>query len=707
MSFETIMRKSRFLCTLGIALFLFGSTFGEEIKNDKANKNGLVDEKYTTESSVLNPGFVNQPQTFFSLGNDIKLEIDGKYRVDAISYGKNTKLLNSANNICGGLDKFIVPGKHTFDLGIGIGYGENTYGHQIVTFGCDMRSRLVWGKADSISTTSITAIKDGEYVFGSHQHQLGLPVIFLRGADLTLDINALYGLNLCSQHFFKLGVFPFEVGRGISLGAAYGISSDFIVYDPVNTIQEYAPGFLFYGSLGNKKIVDYRLYLGILNNKSANFNDVNERVNAQLYGQRFDAARGFGVLNLVSAATCDIKMCQEKGFERTLSPYLILWRSTEELIDFVGDGRTLMGTFGLSMEAKHEKHEFSLEVAGNRGKQKVFGVDRNIVTRQSRDSVPGLQGVPVLVNSHVNYTGAPSNNDITNGNAVYLQGSPRQSAIFAVYPSQASNGVAINGFSLANAVNRFRDGYTNYLDGCMAVADYSYQLCLFDTDVKASLAVAYASGDDNPNKSLLKSDDYAVDGTYSGFIGIQEIYSGKRVQSVFMLSGVGKIPRILSIPARLFSDNGTSNVIDYPSTVSKFTNIVYTGGSLDWKCNSQNFTYKIRPNILTYWQPVAAQIFDQTIIDKLGKNFVSKFLGTELNMFVEIKPHHIEGLQFYATCAWFIPGSYYKDISGIPLSRNQQKFLDSFDSSGTVVEFVPTLGHDSAFYGVFGVEYRF
>ncbi len=84
----------------------------------------------------------------------------------------------------------------------------------------------------------------------------------------------------------------------------------------------------------------------------------------------------------------------------------------------------------------------------------------------------------------------------------------------------------------------------------MIVADAAYTIAR--PQIKVAIAGGYASGDENPNKDLEDPNDSNVDGDFSGFIGLQEIYTGKRVRSGFLLSGAGRIPRVLSFPTKRF-----------------------------------------------------------------------------------------------------------------------------------------------------------
>lgn len=692
--------------------FLSAVLIGSEIKNNNKIKeeNAISSNKSLIEHSVVNSllGGIPQEKISEDLDNDnkdIAIEIDGKYRLDS-SYSNNTRFLNNKN---GDLDATFIPGKHSIDLGFGISYGEDRYDKKVVELGIDLRNRIVWGKPDDVATTTKSILKEGPYLFGSHSHSIGVPVMYVRGVSLTIDLATLYGSSVCNtSHSIQMGQFPFQVGNGISLGSAYAVTPDFISYDPSNVIQEYAPGILLNGEFINEKLY-YKSYIGILSNKSSTFNDVNEKIRSQQFGKKLNPARGFGVINFIYAGQLDWKTkLNGRSFE--LSPYVVLAHEGEEIVEFVGDAYGDVATLGFLLTCGCPKSDisFSFECAKNIGEQHVFGIDRNIISREMRNEIPSLMGSSVLVNSHVLYKGLNDKNDLKNRKAIFLdEETSRQSDIASVFQNASSNSQEINN-TLSNASDRFRNCYVNSLRGFMGVFDVTWKIKGISCyPIVASIALGYASGDDNPNKSLEATDDYMQDSVYNGFIGFQEIYSGKAVKSVFLMSGAGKIPRILSVPGRSLDNLGVEKSLGYPSVVSRFTNLAYAGISLAWKFDSVNFQYKINPNIISYLQPKAAFIYDKILAKRIDKRQIASHLGVEFNLFVEIIPENIDGVKFFGAASLFVPGSAYGDLKGLPLSKEQQKFLDSSSFGVSEVEFVPTMGTNNAFYLTYGLEYKF
>ena len=145
---------------------------------------------------------------------------------------------------------------------------------------------------------------------------------------------------------------------------------------------------------------------------------------------------------------------------------------------------------------------------------------------------------------------------------------------------------------------------------------------IFDKTVKFATTAGIASGDMNPNANLLDPLSAKVDGDYKGFVSLQELYAGKRVKSVFVMGGSKKLVRPLSTPQ-------TGNL--FSPIVDTFSNLIFTGFSLNYV--NKEFTYKtsINPNLLVYWEQAPGNKFD--LISKLTTDQkADNFLGTEFNI---------------------------------------------------------------------------
>jgi hypothetical protein len=688
------------------------------------NKSREVERKDLT--SVMNLSDDNV-RTYLKIsgGKKISCEMDGKFRFDS-AYGVNTRYLNDKNH---GLDKYIVFGKSTVDLGFSFARKHDFESRNIFEAALKIRSRSVWGKPDEIVSTTDTEISDGAYSFGKHKHNIGVPALYVRGFDLTFDLNSLFGVKDRSLHFFKMGFFPFELGRGISLGAAYNVAHEFITFDAGNVIQEFAPGFMLYGSFDKKKRYSYRSYLGILKSYTASLSDVNFPADTKEYGRKLSPQRGFGIANIVWANQFDWICNPRVGHKARISPYLMVYHEGESQNNFIANHWNAdFTTLGMEFVAEGNKFEFGCEFAKNIGQQNVIGIDRNVISREQRQvtlkgedaggsDITNKNSVAnVMTNKYVTFIGDSNTTDLKDKNAVYISDShERQKAINSVYQSATQNGENISYISsngklvteLKNASDRFRDPYKNLLRGWMFVSDLSYKFNVGNTVVRGALSVGCASGDENPNGPLKTPDDYMHDAKYQGFIGIQEIYSGKKVKSVFLMSGAGQTPRVLSVPSDKYDSSGTGKKgmpMAYPSKISRFTNLAYFGGSLDFKLEYTNYTWKFNPNVLYYMQMRPTMVLNETFANNIGTNRIPSSLGLEANIFVECAAHKISGLKFFGVATMFVPGDYYRVLKKIPLDAKDYEYRQNI-KNGIPTAFVPTMGNDLAYYINIGLEY--
>lgn len=678
---------------------------------------GVLNTNIENSSDVINLAGLTKPTTHLCTKCGVEISFTGRTRTDFIA-AVNTKYFNTKNLA---LDAFAFE-RSTYDLGISAATGKQSiYQKEVIALAADFRSRFVWGQPEKIASTTVTAINENGVKTGAHNHSIGIPVLYLRGLDLTFDLNSLF----CSipQNYptqkLKLGLFPVEIGRGITLGAGYAVTPDVLSYAPSDVIQEFAPGIMLYGTIDQAKNIDYRLYLSIIKNNSANHSDLINPIRSNFYKQGYFPYRGSGVVNIVGACQVDWKYIFNDSNKAVLSPYIIIGHEGAGKIEFPEDSISNLVTYGFEFGAENSDWVFDCELAINNGSQYVFGVDRNTLKQEQRNcTIDDNQNssIGVIVNDKVlfgGYSSLPSSvtTDLKNKPTVFLgNNSKRQEAINNVPQSSRENGKTIivpgEDYTLVNSSDRFKDPYQNFFNGFMFVIDLARNICINDQTFKWAWAAGYASGDDHPNKALVSKNDHIQNGKYSGFIGIQEIYSGKLVRSAFLMQGSGKMPRIGSIPGVLIDEETgqITEAVEFPSPISGFNNLIYAGTSLNLTYESliSDYNWKWYPNLLFYWQPDARNIYNEEIIKKSDKQTIDPFLGTELNLFLEIISKHLEGLKFFFVGTMFVPGGYYKDISKIPLDKEQESAFKN--TSGT---FIPLMSTNNAYYLNLGIEFKF
>ncbi|MCL4361719.1 hypothetical protein M1446_05190 [Candidatus Dependentiae bacterium] len=596
-------------------------------------------------------------------------------------FGKNTNLLNDNNP-----DKLFFF-RHTIDIVSEYNYGKMSYDHPLVTVKWNVRNKGIWGDPESIAVTTETPISVADTAFAGHKHSIPRHILWYRELWIEMCLSELLGLNFCNRHTLTLGAFPFLLGRGIALGDAYAVDPDILGYFSPYAVDQFAFGLRLAGEFIHN-CLGYDLYGAILDNKADTFDNVNLKILGQQFGRRFCPARGTGIVNYVVAGRLKYYPIKDDVNDVYFEPYGLFNSNPEQKIEFLGDASIKLVTLGFASESYLGNWEFGFDTAFNIGAQFVKGWDRNIVTPVKNKDTAVLQ----FVNTQVT--------DATTGKDA-LATDANQALIITSPENADQNGMQIGSSSLVNKVTRFTNPYKNKLKGSMFVCDLAYNFYV-PNNIKLAAGFGYASGDNDPNRDLDGLNDSDVDGDFEGFIGLQEIYSGMRIKSAFFLNGQGRIPRLLSFPTQeqqIFNP--------FASKTSRFTNIIYTGASVQFNsCDDSPRPWQAWPNIMFFWQEHASRIFDVVQGQSIGRSARS-FFGTEINLFSEIEL--MPDLKFYAISAVFFPGSYYKDVKGKPLTKDQQKYLNSFSEDGVPgeVEFVPTLGNNMAFFFNLGFEYRY
>jgi len=609
---------------------------------------------------------------------DFEYSCSGTFKPEQF-FGKNVSLLNNTLP-----EDKIWYARHTLDFVFDIAYGQETYGYQVAKAKFDIRDKAVWGNTLSIIPTTDTDIKLLNSVTGTHKHQIPRHLFWMREAWLDISLNEILGLGFSGEHRLRLGAFPFQLGRGISLGSAFAVGPGLLGFYNDSSVEQFAFGGKIGGELLRDNVLNYDFYVAILQNKSGSLSDTAANIRGQQFGRRESPQRGFGVINYIAATRLMWTPFNTDTFGKlTFEPYALYNSDPEQKIEFTADASSKLGTLGLACEFESDKASFGFDYALNVGRQRVRGLDRNHIELENRD------GDVVEVNSHVRVDSVTGDKALFTGSAT-----TEQKAIDSAPQGEVFNGKLIADIhpglgELFNANNRFRNPFKNIYKGWMFVIDGD--IFLYKKDLKGALAAGIATGDDNPNEET-------IDGDFTGFIGLQEIYSGKRVRSAFLLGGAGKLKRPLATPTL---NQSTSR---FPSSLSGFTNLVFAGTALNWEPQDWEKGFKLNPNALIYWQDKPTKKFDITT-QKDGKENASTFLGVETNVFLEYKV--LKDMTFFLVASIFFPGQHYVDIKGKPLTSSQLKALNEFNNNNAQDAEVPNIGSDTAFTFNTGFTFKF
>lgn len=622
--------------------------------------------------------------TGYSSNGDYEYNFMGTYRPEMF-FGKNITFLNNNE-----VEDKVWYARHTIDAKINILYGAKSYGKNVAECLMGLRNQAVWGNPASIASTTDAEVKTLDAVNGPHSHDIPRLVPWFRELWLRLDLVQVLGLCIKTKHDLTLGLFSFELGRGIALGNAFAVGPGVLGFYTDFNVNQFAPGALVHGELV-KDVLFYDLYASILNNKSSKLADTGARILGQEYGRRNRPARGFGKINYLIAGRLNwYAFASECYGTLRFEPYGLFNNDPEQKVEFPADASSRLGTLGLASEYIHDRFEFGFDCAFNLGQQRVKGWDRNIIEL----AVDADNNCIKQVNSQV----VDQNGVKVAHNPASPNGKKIQTAINTTFQHESQNGKkfgAVGTVDLINSNKRFSNGYTNKFHGWMFVTDAG--VWLYKKDLQFAVTAGVASGDDNPNIDNR-------DGTFDGFISLQELYSGKRVKSAFVLGGAGKIKRPLSVP----DPDEVQAPSPFASTISGFTNLVFTGGSLLWTPREYKKEFSLNTNVLAYWQEHPTNKYD-VLQRKEIEEKASTFLGTELNLFF----HYfiLKDVKLFFVGSIFIPGAHYTQIKGIPLDKNQDRalveLLDRLDPTGDTIGEIPNLSDNTAYTFNLGLDFRF
>ena len=551
-----------------------------------------------------------------------------------------------------------------------------------------IKNKATVGSEVSVISTTDSGVKIGDGVTSGHRHYVAKLVPWIKEAWIDFSLNKAFGIEDSLSHHMKVGSFDFKLGRGISLGSAYAVSDGILGFYTSSVVDQYAFGSLIYGDIFKDKL-SYNFYTSIIENGSDKFSQVNEPIYASEIGYRQKPQRGPGALNLVIASNLKwnvLDNSSELG-SLTVEPYWMFNHAPEQKIEYPADASSRLATFGLATEFIGDRFEWGFDTAINAGSQTVRAWDRNLI-QVSRGSDGVIKNIYSKVNS-VSATGSKAT--VTSG---------VKSLVDASAQSASLNGVQIgtvDGVDYFNANDRFRAGYKNQYKGMMFVTDAAW--CFWDKKLKLVGTFGWATGDEDPNANLENPKDSEVDGDYQGFVGLQELYSGKRVPALFVLGDYGAI-RPMSSP--------TSEKLGFATKTKRFTNLVYTGFGYDWHTKCFGKGCRLKSNVLSYWQDKATKKYDATATDvtkRVLSTYASKHLGTEINTSMRVAL--IGDLATYFVAGVFVPGQHYTDIKGKPLDSAQLAALDAIDSTGFDDTNVPVIGTSTAIVLGWGLELTF
>ncbi len=714
------MKESRntYLLTL-LALLFFSNAYAKNenqqtSKNDKHYNlmeqddeeeviNPLKQKELPTVSAIQQP-LIKPPIKFIK--EDLEVTFGGKIKVEYDNYLNNFYL---NKNVPDDISYF----KQTIDFNVNAVFGEKKCGHKVVEAYADLRMKNKWGVVGAYKNTTNTELFLSGISLGEHSHNASRPNPWFKDAWLKLSLNKAINSKNDKIQYFKLGWFPFQLGRGVVFGPFYASVYEGLGLFSYNADSS-APGININGELIKDKLWYDLYYAKFEDNSSSISQTFSNTVKLNHVGKRSAPYRGVAKDDELWAARLMAIPVNNDDFGKiNLEPYVYFNEASDQKVEVSSDTKTQLGAVGL--EARYSKNKFKIggEVAVNYGQEKLYSIDRNSIqlsvvktdgeipvsSANILDETNNERGAGMLYKgySHVviNSAGtdldgksAPINTASTGAayNSTYLQ----RDAV-TPYPDA---GTDLN--KLLNRSTRIRPEYRNKFKGWMGILDARYKI---NKSFKIATEFGFASGDNDPNIE-------EVNKNYKGFVGLHEIYMGKRVFAPQLL-GERNIPRILGLlpGQREVEDNFRAK------TNNTFSDIIYFGFGANWQPeNLRKNRFKINPNVMLFWKDDESYKYVLDSADPESGHVSStdkagSYLGTEFSVIFNYEL--IEDLTLGGIASLFVPGSYYKDIKGVPLKDDFYRDKIPSDARTGVDPANYRISDDVAFYGVVSLEYRF
>ncbi|HSW75915.1 MAG TPA: hypothetical protein VLG50_02655 [Candidatus Saccharimonadales bacterium] len=576
---------------------------------------------------------------------DLTATFGGRYVLEMFGTQNSTFLNAAIPNDCGSYLRT------TIDYNIDILYGDMM--RPRICFHDTIRSRYKWGtETDARTVASTTTVADATVPVRSvHMNK---HLIWSREAWVRF---ALGNLDYPNNNFIQVGLIGFEVGRGISLGAAYTVTG-FLGFSPGDSIEQYAPAVLLsFNPLVEKCTVDF--YTAILENHNHSF----RQNNAPIHKNEIGACpqRGPSTQDYIVAIRSKSKLINGAKHKLFVEPYIVVQNGTDQDLELEinNDVNTYLTTYGFAAEAVHGRFNCGMDAGVNTGQHDIKPIDRNLLKIVKNDDGILVEQFTKVYSSDPAIPGAKLA-VATAENTKIVNGSDKNPGL---------NGQEIAGSTLFNAFDRFRPRQRQILQGYFFVADASYQFV--EKVLTGSVGVGYASGYIDPQRDTNKStQEQLMNEKFTAFIPLQSVYQGTRLKHLIIFN-LG-IPRFNVLnPAGVFD---RQNLTPYttPDSVDEMTNIAFAGINVNWNVEAwKQYKFNISPNVIAYWAPETASFVISKKEDKIVRlDHSDHFLGTELT--AEMSAWFYEKLKVYAYGGIFIPGQHYCDMCGTLVGTAKQ-----------------------------------
>ncbi|MGZ6251082.1 MAG: hypothetical protein ACXWL2_03575 [Candidatus Chromulinivorax sp.] len=524
-------------------------------------------------------------------------------------------------------------------------FGDNEK-NPLVDMKAAIRFRYIAGAPSVFKTLpgsfNIGGVAQTEPALALQKSTLWLRELFLK---ISLDKNPTESL-----HYLKIGSFPYELGRGIALGSAYN-AGGFLGIDPRFSIDQFAPGALLHTDI-IPDTLSGDLYYAVLSNPNVNYKDNTEVIRANQVSDEQNPikVRGLNCQVWMLSGALFWKAIRNGKTQLDVKPYAYMYVSPDQKLEYPADSDSQLYLIGNALELESGNFGWGVDAAFQGGQTWAKAWDRNYTNLVNSGDATG--------SICAQYTKVYTDSSLTN--LAYVS-SENKSVVNAGQQGYLQNGqeIVVDGTptGLWNATDRYRPNENIFYHGYFVVTDMSY--AFLDKQLKLCADVGYTSGhlDDFNEISSLTAAQLEHQ-NFNGFIPVQSVYTGKRIQHLVMLNT--GVPRFTvqdpTVP--LEQQQVPSRITGVTTLVNEFTNLAYTGIGLECKpAKLADQKFLIKPVALYYWMAQAPTLADGSP--------ASHALGTALSL--EFEATLWQCLEMGGYFGLMIPGKQYKQFAGLQL----------------------------------------
>lgn len=649
-------------------------------------------------------------------GKDIMLFVGGKLKDEFFLFNRCFTLRDDY----GDQNDFI---RHKLQLDSTIVQGVRKYGKPASQAAVRLTNYMLWQDAGNYTPLYIEKLElpgaDNAVLANDIQVKSVLPLLFVEEAWFKLNVGTFAKPCKGQDTFLKIGYFPYQVGRGVSMGLHGDLAVDYLGWGGEGGYSRFPaapPGILWHQEINKKLSID--AYFNLWRETNASIRDTQKTTKKQ-WMDGSQPQRGGGNDTWSFALRADYLMEDEDAGSALLQPYGVYTRAPEQMIEVLGDAKSDLFTVGTMVDWKKNNLTINIEAAIQFGHQDVLPLDRNTYTFgvgatgalgrgfshiQQVDAIGGVvppapDPLPNVAEQSFQAAGeidiaAVDNPFDPNDNLSKIVLAPENRVANVVGPTNpltragaplqvlaGLNNLIFNSNIFGNS--RFRKGYRLENRGVMFMADAIYDF--EDKPVSVAGAIGYISGDNYPYNDETSR-------IFRGFIPQRSRYRGYGVKSWLMFERQ-IIPRPINISYRTLS--AYNNLKD-------LSNLQFFGIGATWFPFKKRSRGHVGADVMVLGEVASLNKWDvhgkhpdpaiERQLERLrntpaggqptlfsgweSAENASRYLGLE----IDFRAHYnvLENCDLVANLSFFIPGTLYSDLKGQPNILTQRIDKDGF-----------------------------